>query len=104
VREQVAADAASLAGGKDVGVADEIDVADGLDAHHADQRAVALGAPEDDAGRDLALELRRVHVRLVPAVGRDHPAIGAGGGVHDREHGGPLVVATSPDRTHGREA
>ena len=44
--EQCAADAMPLAGRDNVGMPDQIDIADPLDAHGADQRIVGLIAPE----------------------------------------------------------
>src|SRR5882672_590261 len=81
-------------------MADEIDVAHRLQAHHCDERAVPFIAPERDAGGDLAGELVRRHVGLVPAVGRDHAAIGLRGGIHDRQDGRTLVLATEADVAH----
>ena len=98
--EQRAADAAPLAAGRDVCVADQVDVAHGLDAHDAQQRAVGLVAPERHPGGDLAVELVRRHVRLVPAIGGDHSAIRLGGLVHDREDRGALVVAAGANVAH----
>jgi hypothetical protein len=100
VLEQRPADAAALVAGDHVGVADEVDVADGLDAHDPEQRAVVLIGPERHAGRDLALEVGHRHVRLVPAVGGDHAAVGLGGGVDDLEDRVSLVLAAGPDRRH----
>src|SRR5204862_1004520 len=57
VLEQRAADAAPLACGRDVGVADQHDVAHRLDAHDAGEGPLVLVAPEPDAGGDLVLEL-----------------------------------------------
>jgi hypothetical protein len=100
VPQQLPADAAALGGGGDVRVADEVDVADGLDPHDAEQLAAGLGAPEGDPGGDLVLELALRHVGLVPAVGGDHAAVGLGRRVDDAEDGGALVVAARPDAAH----
>jgi len=59
--------------------------------------AAILVAPEHDAGCALAVERVAGHVRLMPAVGRDHAAIGLGGGVDDRKYVVALVVATPAD-------
>jgi hypothetical protein len=95
VLQQRASDAAALAGRRDVGVADQHDVAHGLDPHHARQRVAV--APERDAGGDLGVELAAGHVRLVPAVGRDDAAVRLGGGVDDRQDRVALVVAAGSD-------
>ena len=52
------------------------------------------------AGHDLAVELARAHVRVVPAVGGDDAAVGLGGGVDDLEDRLALVLAAGPDRRH----
>jgi len=57
-----------------------------LDAHHAERSGVLFRDPENDAVRDLGFQLLRRHVGLVPAVRRDHAAIGLGGVVDYREH------------------
>jgi hypothetical protein len=100
VPQQLAADAAALGGGGDVRVADEVDVADGLDAHDAEQLAAGLSTPEGDPGGDLVLKLAPRHVGLVPAVRGDHSAVGLGRRVDDGEDGGALVVAARPDAAH----
>ena len=71
MREQRAPHSLALAGGRHVGVPDQVDVTDRLDAHDAEQRAVLLVAPEHDARGDLAIELVEIHVRLVPAIRRE---------------------------------
>src|SRR4051812_11364585 len=100
VLDQRRADAAALALGDHVGVADEVDVAHALDAHDPDERAVFLVAVEDDARGDLGVELVRGHVRVMPAVGGDDPAVGLGRRVDDREDGGAVVVVARADRAH----
>src|SRR5205823_4632793 len=95
--QECAADAVALLGWSDVRMTDQVDVVHRLDAHHADEFAVRLVAPELDAGGDLALELTPVHVRLVPAVRGDHAAIRLRGGVDDLERFGALVVAAAAD-------
>src|SRR5919106_6080616 len=56
--------------------------------------------PEPNTGGDLALELARLHIRLMPAIVRDYPAIGLGRGVDDHQDGAAFVVATRPDEAH----
>ena len=90
-----AADPLPLVLGRDVGVADQVDVANLLDAHDPDKLAVELAAPEHDPGGQLAVELLGGHVGVVPAVGRDDAAVHLGRGVHDREDRALLVVACS---------
>ena len=73
---------------------DQVDVADRLDAHLADQLALDLAAPERDAGRDLASSSPRP-CTLVPAIGRIS-LVRLGG---RRWRGSPLPrLATGPDR------
>ena len=100
VLEEPAPHARALTGRHDVGVADQVDVADGLEADDADQGPVALEAGEDDARGGLAVELGRRHVRVVPPVGGDHAAVGLRGGVDDREDRVPLVVPARPHLAH----
>src|SRR5919109_609999 len=75
-----------------------------LDAHYAKQLAVALVPPEHNSGGDLAVELVRRHVGLVPAIGRDHAAIGLGGGVDDCEDRLTLIISAAADGRHGRKS
>src|SRR4051794_41924943 len=91
--EQRASYTAALATGDDVGVADQLHVADRLDAHDSQQLAAVVVARERDAGSELGLELLRGHIWLVPAVGGDDAAVGLGGGVHDRQNRLPVLVA-----------
>jgi len=100
VFEQRAAHAAPLACREDIGVTDQLHVANALAPHHADQRAAELVPPEDDPCRDLMLELVCVHVRLVPPVRRNHAAIGLSRIVDDREDDVALVVTTRTDAVH----
>ena len=74
-----------------------------LDAHDAEELAVVLVAPEAHARGDLAVELVRAHVRLVPAVRRDHAAVGLRGGVDDRQDRLALVVAARDGRSQPRQ-
>jgi hypothetical protein len=60
---------------QNIGVTNEIDVANGLDAHHAEERALTLVPPEGDARRDLAMQILRCHIRLVPTVSGNHAAV-----------------------------
>jgi hypothetical protein len=62
-------------------------------AHHADELAFHLVARESDARGDLLGELGDTHVGLVPAVRRDHPAVGFGGGVDDRKDRFVILIA-----------
>jgi hypothetical protein len=78
-------------------VADQVDVADGLDAHDSEQRAALLVAPERDACADLGVEFVGGHVGVAPAVGGDHAAIRLRGRVDDREDRRVLVVAAGAD-------
>ena len=78
-------------------MADQVDVAERLDPDHPDELAVLLPAPELDARGDLAIQLLRGHVRLVPAIGGDDAAIRLGGRIHDREDGLGLVVTARAD-------
>ena len=97
MRDQLRADAAALLAGQDVGVADQVDVSHRLDTHHAEQHAIHFITPEFDPGGDLAVELPRRHVWLVPAIVGNHAPVRLGSGLDDREYRRALVVATAPD-------
>src|SRR6267143_5920866 len=83
VLQQLLADAFTALRALHVGVADEADLAAVLDAHHADERAAGLVAPERDPLADLPLQLLEGHVRLVPAVGGDDALVGPGRVIDD---------------------
>ena len=95
--EQCAANAALLIAGQYVSVTNEIDVAHRLKSHHADEPALLLIAPERYAGGDLLIELRRWHVGNVPSIGGDHPAIGFGSSIDDREDRRTLAGVAGTD-------
>src|SRR5216683_6752803 len=81
-------------------MADQIDVAHRLDAHHADQRVILFDTPEGDPGSDLGIELAGRHVRLMPAFGGNDATIGLRRSIDDRENGDTLVDATEADVAH----
>lgn len=83
VKEQIGADSLLLRACADVGVADEVDVEDCLNAHDRRGCGVFVVGPEDDAGRDLVLESFPRHVRLGQAIWRDDPSVGLGAVVDD---------------------
>jgi len=104
IREQGGADAAPLRGRKHVGVPDQLDIPDRLESHDTGERAAGLIPPEAHARHDLILELALGHIRLVPAVGRDHAPVGLGCCIDDLEDRVSLVIAAWPDRSHARES
>src|SRR5262249_57621160 len=55
------------------------------------------GGAGRDGGGGLGGRVVGRHVRLVPAVGRDHAAIGRGGGIDDGKNVVALIVATAAD-------
>src|SRR5216684_6487780 len=55
--DQYSADAVPLITGKNIGVTDQIDVAYGLNAHHAYERPVPLVAPESNSAGDFGIQL-----------------------------------------------
>src|ERR1700676_4598898 len=89
-----------LAEGQNIGVTNQIDVAHPLDTHHADQRALLLIAPEHDLGCNLAIELLRCHIGLVPPVGGNHSAISLCRCVYDFEDVGTLILTARADDAH----
>jgi hypothetical protein len=102
VLQQRPPDAVALRFRRDIRVADQLDVAHPLDAHDAGQHAVALVTPEHHAGGDLRVELVRRHVRLAPAIRRDHVPVGLGRRVDDAEDRRALVVMADADHGAGR--
>jgi len=66
----------------------------------AEQAIAARVAPELDAARDLGVQLVLGHVRVVPAVFRDHAAIPLGGGVDDLVDRVAFVVGAAADDRH----
>src|SRR6267154_5144455 len=85
---------------QDVSVSDEIDVPHRLDAHHAYEHAIRRMAPERNSGGYLAVEFVQRHVGYMPAIGRDHAAIGFGCSIDNRQHGVAIVVAARANDVH----
>jgi hypothetical protein len=85
-------------------VADQVDVAPPLDAHHTDEPSSVGVPPERDALLELTLELGGAHVGLVPAVLGDDAAVRRRCLVDDRENGAALVVAARADVLHAHES
>jgi hypothetical protein len=99
VGEQARSDAVFLAASANVCMADEGDVLNRLNTHHADEGARLFAGPEDDAVVDLMLQLEAGHVWLFPAISGDDASIGLGGIVDD----GPdlLEVGVLAGANHG---
>src|SRR5689334_6070595 len=98
--DQSAANPASLSTRQSVRVANEVDLAYPLKAHHANQCPTLLIAPEYDPGVNLAIELVSRHIGIVPPIGRDHTAIDLGGSIDDRGNGGAFSIKTDADVAH----
>ena len=81
--QKLCADAALLSAGENVGVANESDVADVLNAHYAGKMAAVFVTRESYAFVDFVLELVCGHVRLGPAVGGDDAFVGLSAVVDD---------------------
>src|ERR1700744_1011640 len=73
--EQLRTNAAALRGAHDVCMPYEVDVANPLPAHHADQPPVRFAAPEFDAGMNIRLQLGPRHIGLMPAFRRYGAAV-----------------------------
>ena len=56
-------------------MADQRDVLNVLQTHHAEQLAVLLETPEPDPMLDLILQLLAWHVRVLEPVIGDHPLV-----------------------------
>src|SRR5438067_4785836 len=73
--QQRTANAASLCAWQDIRVANQIDIANSLNAHDPDQSTIRFVAAEANARGDLAIKLIRGQVRLVPPISRDHATV-----------------------------
>ena len=65
VLQQPATDAAPAVCGSDIGVADQRDILDVLQTHHAKQLSILLEAPEPDPLLDLAVQLLGRHIGVL---------------------------------------
>src|SRR5260221_2418098 len=84
--QELGADTPPLQFGRDISMAHQGHLALVLNAHHSPQLAFLFRHPELDSGSNLARQLFRRHVGLVPAVGRDYAAVGLRRVVDDRQH------------------
>ena len=82
-----------------VGVADEGHVLHVLDAHHAEQSRRSLRSPRTPRRLDLVLKLLGGHLRFLPAVWRNDPAIRLRGVIDDGIHRLEVALPALPD--HG---
>ena len=101
VRQQLAADTLVPAGGAHVGVADQRDVLNVLQPHHAGERAGVLVAPERDAVVDFVTEFLAGHVRLGPAIGGDDAFVGLRAVVDDRVDRLEVALVAAAQHTLG---
>src|SRR6185312_13113729 len=84
-----------------VRVADEGNVLDLLEPHHAGEVAVSVLVPKKvHAGADIACELFGAHIRFVPTVGGDRPAVALGSRVDNHEDRAPIAGAAAADSGH----
>src|ERR1700731_4104669 len=97
MREQARADASFLVAGENVGVADESDVANLLQAHHAYQGSGVLVAPEHDTFVEFMLELLAGHVGFCPASVGNDSFISAGAIVDDGANAFKILIAAATD-------
>jgi len=81
--EELFADAPPLPGRIHVSVADEGHFPQVLAAHNPHQTAFTFIAPEIDPGPEFILQFLRAHIRFMPAIRRDDPAVSLGRGVDD---------------------
>jgi hypothetical protein len=81
-------------------VPDQVDVADLLNSHDADERAVGLVFPETHSGPELLIKLAGWHVGVLPAVRRDHVPVGLGCAVDDLKDARTLDTVTRANYTH----
>jgi hypothetical protein len=86
-------------------MSDELDLSHCLNAHDTEETVMTVVvSPKGDPASDVILELVGGHVRIVPTVGRNDPAIAFGRSVHDRKYRGVLVHAAEPDTVHAGRA
>src|SRR5579872_3732167 len=97
MRQEGAADALLLAGGEDVGVANQSYIPDLLKAHHAHQHLVLLACPERHAVLDCRAQFLSGHVRLGPAIGGDDTFIGARALIDDGPNRLEILFVTTAD-------
>jgi hypothetical protein len=74
-------------------MSNQVDIAHGLNAHHADEPTVLQVTPELNAGARLGTELRRRHVGLVPTVRRDDAAVSLSRSIDDAQDERRLILA-----------
>src|SRR5438105_13457161 len=100
MRQQAPADPSILASGADVGVPNQGDILDGLDAHDSFQCFALLAGPERDAVRDFTTQFLSRHVRFCPAIRRDDAFIGARAIVDDGPDQLNIAVVTATDHAY----
>ncbi len=81
--QQLSALAPALPVGPHIGVTDEDHILHRLRSHDRDQAASYFRTRETNPRRDFMTKLSSRHVRIVPAVGRDNPAIRLGAVIDD---------------------
>src|ERR1700756_4465348 len=97
MREQEGSDSLLLAGGADVGVANECYVLHVLDAHDGDYLCGIFVAPEDDPIVDFMLKFFSRHVRFGPAVRGNDAFVGLRAIVDDFPDGFEIARITATD-------
>src|SRR5579883_294909 len=95
--EQFGADSAASMAGFYIGVADERDIADLLNAHDAEESARLVPTPELDSSFDFGRKRGTRHIRLVPAVRRDRAAVCFGGIIDNGVHGFDIGLGAGPN-------
>ena len=95
------ADAMPLMAGQHVRVANQVHVAHVLHSHDANQFVIDLATPEFDACIQVSSKFQFRHVRLVPAVLRNHSAIGLRGRVDVVKDRCNFLIATGTYAVHG---
>ena len=81
-------------------MADQGDILNVLNPHHAEQLAALFIAPKPHAAFNFMAKLFPRHVRLMPAVSRNHATVGFSGLVDDGKDGVEVGVGAGAD--HGK--
>src|SRR5215831_12928872 len=99
VRQQCTADTSLLPSGSCVGMSNECDITDVLEAHNADEFLLEIECSvELDACEHFALQFILRHVRIFPLIGRNHTPICRRAVIANGIYIGKLRGSTTPDR------
>ena len=84
--DQRGADAVPLPFGEDISVPDQAHVTHRLASHHAHHDPIDRTAGKQNAVGNLRVQLRRRHIRIMPAIVGYHTPINLGRSIDDLQH------------------